>query len=347
MNNKAKCDKIDSFSMSALHWAASLDMLALVDMLLACGADVNTLDLSNQTPVDKAILAGHARIVRHFVLSRTLQFKLRDYLMAAMQTNSVELFRLLLTQVETRQVALDMNFVDDTVGSLLHYAVLIGNTQQQEQQATQTCAIIGAWLEHEGVEVNVKNRMGETPLHMAKSLEIARLLLANGADMSLCEITGKMPLFTCILHDKFDVCIEMLRSGCCALENIDRLGNSLLSVALGKSDALAARLILCLLEAGVALNERERQEWRDNRLVKKYPTLAKRIEYRLRNPSSLKELARNALRGHLNKVNRSKSIVDSVVKLGQTATLPTSLQDYVLLNLTTSAAAAVTTLLIK
>jgi ankyrin repeat protein len=245
---------------------------------------------------------------------------------------------------------LDLNFIDDSVGSLLHYAVVLSsfNTSQETHQTlhqvvaynssgskrmrtpnepnsfclndeTQVIEI----LIESGAEINSINKLGQTPLHICKDLRTARLLLHNGAIMNTCEITGKTPLFTFICRANYDICVEMLKNGC-TIENIDKLGNTILFAILHNNAPI--RIILLLLEAGYPLNK---EEWQ--KLVSKYPKLVKLIERKMRNPASLKELARKALRLHLNKINNNKSILNSVNKLKEH--LPSSLQDYMLLNI--------------
>ena len=228
----------------------------------------------------------------------------------------------MLSQIQSGKVEYDLNRIDDSVGSILHHAVIL---TQQLNNNSNNVEIIKRWVDNEGVEVNIKNKLGETPLHMTKNVDVARILLNKGAVMNICEITGKMPLFGFVLNDRFDVCMEMLKNGC-DIENIDRCGNSLLYAILNSNAPL--KFILLLLEAGVSLNK---QEWKDKkcRILRKYPKLAKAIEYRSKNPPSLKELSRRSLRLHLNKINQSKSIVKSVTKLEKL--LPSSLQDYILL----------------
>jgi hypothetical protein len=92
------------------------------------------------------------------------------------------------------------------------------------------------------------------------------------------------------------------------------------------------KLILLLIEAGVDLKE----EWilkkqYPKNMVKKNPLVVNAIEWRLKNPAPLKQMARNILRVHFFKINKRKSIVNSVNKLEKL--LPSSLQDYIFLNL--------------
>lgn len=249
-----------------------------------------------------------------------------------------------MTQTANNKINYDLNLIDDKVGSLLHYAVILSNLPDNCQLDIRTnegkCKLnlnkmdkarIVELLIDNGLEINIVNKFGETPLHMCRSLEVAQLLLDKGASMNICEITGKMPFYTYMCRANYDMCIELLKNGC-ELENIDKLGNSLLYTIMHNCDA-PVRLILLLLEAGVALDKEQwiqRKEYPKN-LLRKYPRLFKAIEYRLHNPCSLKELARKSLRLHLTKVNRNKSILNSVSQLAPL--LPTTLRDYVLLNL--------------
>lgn len=238
----------------------------------------------------------------------------------------------------------DVNSIDDRVGSLLHHAVILSNLNNfsgernpnkinlepnNQLVPVSKLKIIENLVSYKRIDVNIVNRLGETPLHMCRNIPVGRLLLDKGASMNIREVTGKMPLFTYILNSNYDMCIEMLKNGC-DLENIDRLGNTLFN-ALINSNAPAG-IIALLLEAGISFNE----EWVKRRnypqkVVEKYPKVIDLIEYRLKNPLTLKELSRKVLRDHLNKVNKSKSIIGSVFKLEKF--LPTTLQDYILLNL--------------
>ncbi len=236
---------------------------------------------------------------------------------------------MLLSQIQDGKVKFDMNSVDESVGSLLHYAVILNsidstNNKENKENESNAVQIVKSIVDLNDVQVNIVNKLGETPLHVCRNINAARLLLNKGAVMNICEITGKMPFFTFILRTNYDICVELLKSGC-GLDNIDRLGNSLLDTILN-CNTVPIKLILMLLEAGVQFDRRALEA----RLLQKHPKLANLFEYRLRNPPSLKELSRKALRSHLNRINQCKSIVNSVNKLEKL--LPSSLQDYILLN---------------
>ena len=159
-----------------------------------------------------------------------------------------------------------------------------------------------------------------------RNRDVCKLLLENGAIMNFKEITGKQPLYSFLLRANYESCVELIKSGC-ELDIADRLGNSLFSTLMNTN--VPIKLILLLIEAGIGL--KEFQDGKYSEKIQKDPKLLEAIQYRLKNPPTLKEMSRKSLRLHLNKINRSKSIVNSVSKLEKI--LPSSLQDYILLNL--------------
>ena len=157
-----------------------------------------------------------------------------------------------------------MNIVDETVGSLLHYAVILSNNQniKNEEIKTEEFQIVSSLVDIDQCEINIVNRLGQTPLHMCKKVEIARVLLDKGASMNIRECTGKIPLFTCICEAQFDMCVEMLKRGC-DLDNVDRYGNSLLYALLLNGNA-PVKLISLLLEVGL-FSKDKKADWLQKR----------------------------------------------------------------------------------
>ena len=185
-----------------------------------------------------------------------------------------------MNQIKNGRVSFDLNLIDDSVGSLLHYAVILCNVNNiangKKIQTTKDLnlkdilnspiskvKIIEALIDY-GAQVDLTNKLGETPLHMCRNIDVARVLLDKGAKMNLAEITGKIPLYSFLLRANYDICIEMIQNGC-EIDTTDRFNNSLLYTIMNSS--APARLILLLIEAGVGLNE----EW----IVKKqYPHIS-------------------------------------------------------------------------
>ena len=63
-------------------------------------------------------------------------------------------------------------------------------------------------LIREGVDVNAKNSICITPLHWAKSGEIAQLLIAAGADVNARDLDGNTPLQWARSEDVVKVLLE-------------------------------------------------------------------------------------------------------------------------------------------
>ena len=91
LQHNAKINKPDSFNMTALHWAVSLNLIDIVKLLLGRNANYNALDHKNQTAVERAIKNGHVEIVRLFADSVSLKFKFRDYLLAAIKSSNCDI----------------------------------------------------------------------------------------------------------------------------------------------------------------------------------------------------------------------------------------------------------------
>ena len=228
------------------------------------------------------------------------------------------------------KIEFDINQIDDTVGSILHYAVILSNIDETEKYLHQNENFLKTidCLIRSGSEINLVNKLGETPLHLCRNCSVVHLLLSYGAQLDVKEITGKTPLFTYFCRANYDMCIELLKHGS-ELEIIDRLGNSLL-YAIVHSNA-PIKFIVLLIKAGVCLNK---ENWLIKRifpvrLSKRYPKLISYIEWHARNPLSLKELSRKSIRNYLNQINNNTSMLRQVLLLP----VPNVLQDYLLFNL--------------
>lgn len=93
LRNNAKVNKTDSFSMSALHWACSLNLIKIVKLLLNYDVNDNIMDLRNQTALDKAIQNGNSHLVYLFTQRFSMQARLREYLLHAIKVSNYEIFR--------------------------------------------------------------------------------------------------------------------------------------------------------------------------------------------------------------------------------------------------------------
>ena len=65
------------------------------------------------------------------------------------------------------------------------------------------------WLLVIGTDVNMKDKVGHTPLHNAATKEIAELLITNGADINAKINDGSSPLIAAAMKGRKEV-VELL-----------------------------------------------------------------------------------------------------------------------------------------
>lgn len=93
LKHGAKINKSDSFHMTALHWASSLNLVEIVKTLFKYNINVNLTDLKKHTPLEKAILNNHIDIVQAFADSYMINSKCREYLLSAIESSNTEIFK--------------------------------------------------------------------------------------------------------------------------------------------------------------------------------------------------------------------------------------------------------------
>jgi ankyrin repeat protein len=93
LEHNAKLNKIDSFNMSALHWAVSLNFPDIVFSLLKHNANPHLKDANNESPLEMAIKNGQMNIVALFAENCVLDYKYREYLLCAIKTSNNDIFR--------------------------------------------------------------------------------------------------------------------------------------------------------------------------------------------------------------------------------------------------------------
>jgi ankyrin repeat protein len=64
-----------------------------------------------------------------------------------------------------------------------------------------------------GADVDVKNKWGDTPLHLAKNVEIAKLLIEKGADVNAKDNGGETPLHLASYNDSIELATLLLDRG--------------------------------------------------------------------------------------------------------------------------------------
>jgi ankyrin repeat protein len=111
-----------------------------------------------------------------------------------------------------------------------------------------------------GAKINVKNTLGQTPLHQAVAAEWKEalvLLLECGADESVADNYGNTPLHEAITNQNAEI-VEILISKKAALDARDKYGNTPLHLAV---NCWNVELVRILLEHGANANIADNNGW--------------------------------------------------------------------------------------
>ncbi|KAH9052937.1 ankyrin repeat-containing domain protein [Lactarius deliciosus] len=181
----------DKDQATPLHFACYHGNFETALVLLNRGAEVNARDVDGQTPLHRISLGQNSRIAQ-LILERGADVNARD----KDQTTPLHLACHVLC-FETAQVLLNHGAKADARNAdgqtPLHQ---VPQCQMVFTDDQHTSRFIRLLLEH-GMGINALDNHQETPLHVAcseASLEIAQVLLDNGADVSAHNADGQTPL---------------------------------------------------------------------------------------------------------------------------------------------------------
>lgn len=128
------------------------------------------------------------------------------FMLAAMH-NSFAIMELLLAEDLTDKNKVDLTAVDTQGNSALHLAL---------QYEHENCALfILDRIEANSPLVNLKNRQGQTALHLAAAngyLTVVEILLGKGADIWSKNAKSHTPLLSCAKNDQVADCLDLLLS---------------------------------------------------------------------------------------------------------------------------------------
>ena len=204
---------VDEDGLTDLHLAAiyseqlSNSALALTNMLIDAGIDVNARDSFNRTPLYFAAWHGAAVMMKPLI-NHGADVNARDNndwtpLHVATQGGSVETLKLLIDH------GADVNARTDWDLTPLHCAA-----------STGTVKMMKLLIDH-GADVNARDRASSTPLHDAASdfhVDEVKLLIDHGADVSVRDIYGDTPLQIAKKYDREET-VTFLRQFTKRIEN--------------------------------------------------------------------------------------------------------------------------------
>lgn len=187
---------IASDRMTALHIAAYRGKFDVLKLLVQEGGDVNLKTEDGKTVLYEAIRGGHSNIVK-WLIDRGADVQACD--------PSIVRYAVLGCDLDTVKLLMDKgakinaNSLEDE-GTALHSAV-----------SHHKGDVVRLLLDN-GADVNVKNKNGDTPMHLAESIDVVKLLTAKGASGTAKNNDGRTPFFQAANNSRWSVAIFLLQT---------------------------------------------------------------------------------------------------------------------------------------
>lgn len=173
--------------VTPLHYAARLENDEIMRILFDAGASINALDIRQRTPLHVAAVSG-TESVAGLLLERGADINAADWegmtpLLVAAERSRTPMVRWLLNR------GASFTAVDKKGSTVLHIAA-------ESHRCNGDVSTVGLLL-GKGIDIDVKDSHGKTPLNRAASSGIDEMvseLLRHGAQIEACNGTGVRPL---------------------------------------------------------------------------------------------------------------------------------------------------------
>jgi len=203
--------KRNSEGLAPLHVAVMANASEAVRVLVRMGADIESRDALGCSPLDRAVMSGHVALVSHLVHLGADVNRMDGKGQAPIHIAAS--MRKAGTHVENTS---RRNSRQE--GTLrFSYAAADGHSRRPSNgsgsgRSYDDCTIIEA-LVRAGADVDLKNREGDAPLHIAVrvgSVDNVRLLLDNHANVNIRNDSNQTPLAMLAGSDRRDDAISAL-----------------------------------------------------------------------------------------------------------------------------------------
>jgi ankyrin repeat protein len=265
--------KAEDVCATPLIAACSMDECAVVELLLALGANVNNSSTTGNTPLIVAAQKGKGTVVMKLLLQQDgIAVNHRNdggdtALMIAIQVGNVAAVKALLQSgadaCNVNNLGFSPMFVAVAEGHLSvlklltqHGADVTATTQSAYTLLMQTARSnqphVAEFLINKGVSVHAVDEIDNTALQYAAlgaSTETARVLLAHGADVNACDPNLFIPLHDAALIGQPQEVEVLIAAGADVLR-CDGIGSTALHTAIYSNHLTAVKL---LLEHGAAV----------------------------------------------------------------------------------------------
>ncbi|KAJ9596393.1 hypothetical protein L9F63_012556 [Diploptera punctata] len=228
------CRDLDGRHSTPLHFAAGYNRVAVVEFLLAHGADVHAKDKGGLVPLHNACSYGHYEVtellVKHGASVNVADLWKFTPLHEAAAKGKYEIVRLLLkhgadSSKKNRDGATPLDLVrdgDQDVADLLRgNAALLGCNAQGRNSTPLHLAAgynnleVAEFLLDHGADVNAQDKGGLIPLHNASSyghLDIAALLIKFNTVVNATDKWGFTPLHEAAQKGRTQLCALLMTS---------------------------------------------------------------------------------------------------------------------------------------
>jgi len=221
----AKVNARGQYDVTALHNAIWTD-IGIIDFLVSAGADANAKDSYGYTPLFWAVWKDKETIQLLIDAGADVDSKNKDGKTAlefAMNGGSnAEIVRLL----SERSTAVPTIHVAAYIGDANQVQVLIEEGVDLDMRdkngnsplhyaAGRGCHDVVKLLIDNGADIHIRNKGGKTPLHMATQKthrDVVQLLIAKEADINIKDKDGNTPLYYACRKDKNQDILELLLS---------------------------------------------------------------------------------------------------------------------------------------
>jgi ankyrin repeat protein len=228
------------------NWEAHGDNTEIIDLLLEKGADINGKDSSGLSFLHRAVSDNKMHVV-NFLLERgatRIDIDIKDIngdtpLCCAVFNNNAEIVKLLLEN------GADSNVQNDFGNTPFHKAAFYNSVNVVD-------LLVGMGI---NVGINVKNKDGNTPLHVVKSKAMVNQFLNAGADINAQNILGMSPLHQAVVNGNIDV-IHALLDRSAYIDAKDKCHYTPLYWAIVFRNRNPANIVDLLLKRGADVNAR-------------------------------------------------------------------------------------------
>jgi ankyrin repeat protein len=223
---------IDDGLSNIIHWAVYQEDLTLIKLLLSHGVDVNSPNFRGDTPLHYS-RARNKEVVK-LLIDNGADVNARNQSGTTILhlTNNTEIVELLL------ESGADVNAQNSHGDTPLHNKTL-------DKEVIQLLLARGA-------NPNIKNKNERTPLHQVESVELAEILIANGADLKAKGWMGFTPLHSSVRN--LEITKLLLRHGA-EIDARDSIGRTPLHLA------NTVEVVRLLVEQGAEIDARDNKSW--------------------------------------------------------------------------------------